>query len=284
MTNLQLLFQFGNDAYVSCNKKIARKLDLNCSVLIGELISEYHYWYVKNQLTPDGFFYSTVENIQEQTTLSDYQQRASIEKLKSVGILDVCLKGLPATRHFRINCDAFIAFISDDAEYHADITEQVANDTNVELEPVQVVDVQPAIPVSTIRSNPNNLAFTNIKSSLNADTTSSTVIKKSKVTNADLCKNKTRELFSSMSVIEKLDTYFDTMKFEKQINVGQWEAKLQNLKSIATTEQELLATIELSYRKNWRDFYKQQSQQYKNTPYIAPQTSDVKPVYSDEVF
>lgn len=92
-----------NDNYITVNKMIAKKLGLTEAVLLGELASEFKYWKNREELTEDGFFYSTVENVIENTTLSDRQQRTAVKNLKAAGVLEVKLKGLPAKRYFKFN-------------------------------------------------------------------------------------------------------------------------------------------------------------------------------------
>ena len=85
------------------NKEIAKKIGLEEAIILGELASEHDYWLKQNGLTADGYFYSTVENIENQTTLSEYRQRKAINTLKSLKLIDVQLKGLPAKRYIKIN-------------------------------------------------------------------------------------------------------------------------------------------------------------------------------------
>ena len=98
--------------YIVVNKKIASELGLCEAILLGELASEHKYWSNTENLE-DGFFYSTVENIKENTTLSKDQQRNAMNTLKEKGIVTVILKGIPAKRYVRINEDAVIPYILD---------------------------------------------------------------------------------------------------------------------------------------------------------------------------
>lgn len=101
-----------NGNYIVVNKKIASELGLCEAILLGELASEHKYWSNTENLE-DGFFYSTVENIKENTTLSKDQQRSAMNTLKEKGIVTVILKGIPAKRYVRINEDAVIPYILD---------------------------------------------------------------------------------------------------------------------------------------------------------------------------
>ena len=88
--------------YIVVNKQLARVLGLEGAVMLGELASEMEYWQQRGELS-DGFFYSTIENVKDSTTLSDKRQRSALAALKDAGIVDVKLAGLPAKRYIRIN-------------------------------------------------------------------------------------------------------------------------------------------------------------------------------------
>ena len=79
--------------YITVNKDLIKKIGLKEAVLLGELASEYSYWEIQDKLE-DGYFYSTVDNIEENTTLSEYEQRKVMNKLKDMGIIEIKVKGL----------------------------------------------------------------------------------------------------------------------------------------------------------------------------------------------
>lgn len=91
-----------SNGYITVNRALARLYGVETALVLGELASEYEYWAAHSKLV-DGYFYSTVENIQEATTLSERKQRAALNKLQAAGIIDMKLRGLPARRYIRIN-------------------------------------------------------------------------------------------------------------------------------------------------------------------------------------
>lgn len=99
---MEIIDLLANDNYIIANKQIAQMYGLEEAVLLGELASEYRYWKKRNELK-DGYFYSTIENVKEHTTLSDKKQRAAITNLKTAGIIAVKLMGIPAKRYIKIN-------------------------------------------------------------------------------------------------------------------------------------------------------------------------------------
>lgn len=95
--------------FISVNKTIAAEVGLEAAVILGELASEHNYWSSRNELE-DGYFYSTVENLQEKTFLSGHNQRIAIEKLQEKGWIDIKKKGLPAKRYIKLNEDQILLF------------------------------------------------------------------------------------------------------------------------------------------------------------------------------
>jgi hypothetical protein len=93
-----------SDNYIIANKTIAHLYGLEEAVLLGELASEYKYWKRRDELK-DGYFYSTVENVKENTTLSDKRQRSALTTLKEAGIVTVKLMGIPAKRYIKIEVE-----------------------------------------------------------------------------------------------------------------------------------------------------------------------------------
>lgn len=90
----KLINLLSNSGYIIVNKEIIKKIGLHEAVVLGELCSEYTYWEREKKLD-DNFFYSTRENIENETGLSPYQQRIAIDKLVKIGIL-ICKKyGMP---------------------------------------------------------------------------------------------------------------------------------------------------------------------------------------------
>ena len=110
-----ILKQLASSNYISVNKSLIKVFGLTEAVLLGELCSEYDYW-EKNEKLEDGMFYSSVVNIEENTGLSDYQQRQAIQSLKNCGVLEVEVKGLPATRYFRINENKLLSYLRTSSE------------------------------------------------------------------------------------------------------------------------------------------------------------------------
>lgn len=92
--------------FVVTNKALVRALGLECSALIGELCSEYLYWKERDKLEGDGWFFSTVENLEKETGIKRSTQTKHLNELKAMGLLDYGKKGMPARRYIRLDFKA----------------------------------------------------------------------------------------------------------------------------------------------------------------------------------
>lgn len=90
-----------SSAFLVVNKELAKQIGLNETVLLADLISKEQYFIDNNQLN-EGWFFNTAKNIQADTTLTSHQQRKAIKNLKSLGIIETQLIGIPAKQHFKI--------------------------------------------------------------------------------------------------------------------------------------------------------------------------------------
>ena len=101
---LNVIDLFSNDGYISTSKFLIRKIGLLEAVLMGELCSEYKYWYTVEQ-NFDGWFKSTVKNIEENTGINRKHQENAIKNLVNAGIVKTKKCGVPPTRNFKINVE-----------------------------------------------------------------------------------------------------------------------------------------------------------------------------------
>jgi DNA-binding PadR family transcriptional regulator len=92
-------------AFIMVNKHIAKEVGLVPATIYGELASTHDYWESREQLTEkDGkkWFFCTVDNLEEKTTVKEDAQRKAIKKLEREGYIEVKRFGLPARRYFHI--------------------------------------------------------------------------------------------------------------------------------------------------------------------------------------
>ena len=89
--------------FIITNKILIKAVGINAAILIGELCSEYNYWEQKNELKYGEWFYSTRENIEEQTGLSEDQQRRAINKLIKMGLIETKRMDIPCKTYYKLN-------------------------------------------------------------------------------------------------------------------------------------------------------------------------------------
>lgn len=108
---MSILHLLSNDNFITVNKSIAAEVGLEAAVILGELASEFVYWQNIGGLE-EGFFYSTIENLEKKTFLSGHSQRQALAKLQEKGWIDIAKKGIPAKRYIRINEENLIMFFN----------------------------------------------------------------------------------------------------------------------------------------------------------------------------
>lgn len=99
------------NGYITVNKTLIKLFGLNSAVMLGELCSEFVYWQDKGNLI-EGSFYSTRENIEENTGLNEYRQRKALSDLTEQGIVSIVKRGMPAVNYYEINFEQLFKFLS----------------------------------------------------------------------------------------------------------------------------------------------------------------------------
>ena len=92
------------------SKLIARMIGLHEALLLSDLITKSHYFDKRGELNED-YFFNTMENISEDTTLSKHQIRKAIQTLIDLGLIKVKREGMPARIWYRIENDTIISFM-----------------------------------------------------------------------------------------------------------------------------------------------------------------------------
>lgn len=100
------------DGFIQVNKTLIKKVGLHEAILIGELCAEYNYWEERDMLD-DGYFYSTRDNIEENTGLSEHYQRKALSTLYELGIILIEKRGLPAKNYYKINFNTLLSIIEE---------------------------------------------------------------------------------------------------------------------------------------------------------------------------
>ena len=281
----KLLTQFASNNYGLYNKTLAKKIGLHESIFLGEIISEYDYWNRMHSLTDDGYFYSTVENVMESTTLSDYQQRSIIKHLVELKILDVKVAGMPAKRYFRINEEQFYAILLEedkDSDNNPELTSSKETCYKDLTELTTSSKESKEQDLNSVKTNNNNIPLTNKNnnivltatpfinnsgkvSNLLENETKQLDTKPKKKSNLEQCTDLTFELISDSDLAEYVNNYLVDQKLYKSINVTQWKMRLEHLLQYAKGRTDLAKEIvKQTWARGYRDFYPV-SENYVNT-------------------
>ena len=99
------------NGYIQVNKKLIKILGLHEAILIGELCSEYIYYRDLDKLDGD-FFFSTRENIEDNTGLNEHYQRKAFSHLKELNLIIIERRGLPSKNYYKICFEKLYSMLS----------------------------------------------------------------------------------------------------------------------------------------------------------------------------
>lgn len=106
-----LMSILSSDAYIILNKYVMKAIGLHEAILLGELCSEYIYWCKEDKLQ-DGYFFSTRENIEKETTLSPHQQRQALKNLVNFGFVEITERDMPKKTYYKVIEEKVYEFLS----------------------------------------------------------------------------------------------------------------------------------------------------------------------------
>ena len=134
-----LIDLLSNTGYIIVNKEIIKKIGLHEAILLGELCSEYIYWKKKDE-TVNEFFYSTRDNIEENTGLSAYQQRTAISNLVRKDIIVMKSEGMPLKTWYFINENKLQELLFDNIEEDTENEMEKSSSKDVIQQDVKKID------------------------------------------------------------------------------------------------------------------------------------------------
>jgi len=85
------------------NKALTLALGLDASYLLSDLTSRHEYWERVGELTKDGYFFCTKDQIEKDTSLSPYKQTEAVKVLVEAGLLQTKRMGNPAKLYYQLN-------------------------------------------------------------------------------------------------------------------------------------------------------------------------------------
>lgn len=104
---MSVLHLLSSGNFITVNRTLIKSYGLDAAVMLGELASEFLYWDERGA-AEGGWFYSTVENVEQNAGLTAHEQRNALVKLAEAGLVEVKRGGMPAKRYIRIVEDAVV--------------------------------------------------------------------------------------------------------------------------------------------------------------------------------
>ena len=86
------------------NRQLAARIGLNNAVMYAALVSKSLYYREHGQ-DRDGWFYCTINDMHESSSLGARSQKKAADTLCELGLIEVKIMGIPARRFFRVNTD-----------------------------------------------------------------------------------------------------------------------------------------------------------------------------------
>ena len=99
--------------FIRVPRPFIRRFNLNTAIMLSEIYSEYTYWKEQNGLQKGGWFFSTIENMYNNTGLSKHQQLIACKELEAYGIIKVKYHGMPKKRYFKFDTTMLNSLYSD---------------------------------------------------------------------------------------------------------------------------------------------------------------------------
>ena len=214
--------------FITVNKDLIKELGLEEAIMLGELASEYDYWNNKNEIE-DGYFYSTIENIEEKTTLTAYKQRKCLENLKNKGIIDIQIRGIPAKRYIKINEEKVIEIFNN----------KLLKNLTTGCKKISQLEVK------KLNGN-NNIINNNINKNIKKEKN-----KKRKTFEEVLAENNCSEELES-----SIRDFIDMRKtIKKPMTSKALELLIKNLEKLTNLEEEKIAILNQSIERGWQTVY-----------------------------
>lgn len=88
--------------YIKLNKNLIHNLGHEAAIVYSELVRAYCYYESEDKLTEDGYFFCTVESLEEECAVSKGQQQRILKKLIDMGLIVAELRGLPRIRYIKV--------------------------------------------------------------------------------------------------------------------------------------------------------------------------------------
>ena len=251
---MDIISLLSTDGYIMCNKKLIKEFGGDCAIIIGELCAEYNYYKALGRLTEENSFYSTQENIEDNTGLNPYAQRKALKALQDADIIRISKQGLPAKNHYWINQSKLLDFFSS---------------SNFEGLEVQNLDINN----NKAKKNNNPLSKDNGNSRSTENTTGNVT-----AIPVDKPKKKKSRYEQYMDVIENYtdneelrQSLCDHIKMilemkDKPVYANQYKSMIKKLRELSADESVQAKIVRQSTECGWVSFYELKENKSYNKP------------------
>lgn len=93
----------GNQSYIAVYRKLITHLGLIDSLILSLLYNYAIFFYSKEVLSEDGYFYKSMLSLQEELNVSSHIIRNSLKNLKKYELIDYKRKDTPPKLYFYVN-------------------------------------------------------------------------------------------------------------------------------------------------------------------------------------
>ena len=113
MDNDEIVANLSSSAYTLVNDNLLRGLggDAYQAIILAKLLSFFNYFFTTKQLTPDGYFYQTVDDIERMCGITECRQRTAIRELEIKNLVSIRISGSPPRRYFRLHTNNITALM-----------------------------------------------------------------------------------------------------------------------------------------------------------------------------
>nr|DAQ12029.1 MAG TPA: Replication initiator A family protein [Caudoviricetes sp.] len=244
--NMNILSLLASDNYIVINRDLLKKYGINVALMLCELASEYNYFDQSGKLE-DGMFYSTIDNINERTGLSKYQQSEALKVLDKIGIVKSVVKGIPAKRFFKIDVE--------------ELAKQIVNISPSSCKEIGKLDGEKVETKNNNRKLINNSNNLKDKESKKEDTNNTQIEHVEKTT----CRKKKKTISYDEQIAEytqneelqnALKAFVQMRAFiKKPLTEYGLKLLLNKLSKIGRTDAEKIAIVNRSVEHNWQGFF-----------------------------
>ena len=108
-STMSIIKMLRHSNWVAVNKDLVKAVGCNAAYLLGYLADRCAHFESRNEVRPDGFFFATAADVEQDLGLTSREQDGAIKRLVLANFIETSVKGIPAKRHFRFSEAAELA-------------------------------------------------------------------------------------------------------------------------------------------------------------------------------